>query len=783
MIERLSAVGNLRAKIMIIGEAPRESELQSGVPFSGAAGNTLAESLLRVGIRSNECYMTYAYKSLPPAGEVSSMIAGKKSDITPSHVLLFNRMVLPPLAEACEELWREVATVGPNVIIALGNLPLFFLTGEWGITSWRGSVMPTISLPEGLTYRPKVIPTYSPSMLFVNPSWIPIFQHDLAKASRQSTSCDLPPTVERFLVGPTFPEALSVLSQLHSQLETADSGMKLAVDIETRLGHMTCLGIAWSGEEAICIPFTALRSAAHYWEEEQEATIAFALYQILTHRNARIVGQNFHYDTQYIHRWLHFIPNFFRDTMLAQHSMYSTLPKSLDFLSSMYRENHIYWKHENESWEYNCRDAAITFEVDEQQQLFVDKMGLREQHDFQQSLFRPVLRTMLRGIRVNTSLRAQFALDLQDAIAEKQAYLNDVCGEELNIRSPTQMQRFFYQSLGQREVHARRTGNSTTDEEALRKISSREPLLLPITSAISDLRSLGVFYSTFVSAPLDLDQRIRCMFNIAGTATYRFSSAKNAFGTGLNLQNIPSTKGEGNLPNVRALFVPDPGMTFFDLDLSSADLQIVAWESGEEELKAMLKAGRDPYTEVAREFYKDPSIVKKDPRRQLFKSFCHGTHYNGTAKGLAERLGLAVHEAERTQKWYFGKFPGIKKWQDRVKWSVRSKRMIENVFGYRCYFFDRITEETMNEAMAWIPQSTVAILINKAYVQIHNQFPEAEILLQVHDSLAGQFPKTLGDWAKSRIIKLAEFPLPYPNDPLIIPVGVKTSDVSWGDCA
>jgi hypothetical protein len=33
-----------------------------------------------------------------------------------------------------------------------------------------------------------------------------------------------------------------------------------------------------------------------------------------------------------------------------------------------------------------------------------------------------------------------------------------------------------------------------------------------------------------------------------------------------------------------------------------------------------------------------------------------------------------------------------------------------------------------------------------------------------------------------QIVAKAEIELPYPGDPLIIPVGVKTSTVSWGGC-
>ena len=108
--------------------------------------------------------------------------------------------------------------------------------------------------------------------------------------------------------------------------------------------------------------------------------------------------------------------------------------------------------------------------------------------------------------------------------------------------------------------------------------------------------------------------------------------------------------------------------------------------------------------------------------------------------------------------------------------------MVENVFGYRCYFFDRIEGTIFNQAAAWIPQSTVSCLINRGYINIYNNLKEVQVLLQVHDSLAGQFPSHLGQWAVDRIIAECSIPLPYEGDPLTVPVGIKTSKVSWGDC-
>jgi len=782
--------GPAPAKIMIVGEAPGEREVHEGIPFVGYAGQELSKMLAEAGINRNECFLTNVCRVRPPGNDIGAFVALRKSDITPQHGIIRDKYVMPAVWEGIEALTREIEMVRPNVIIAFGNLASWALTGNWGIMSWRGSVL-ECDLKTSLDYKPKVVPAYHPAAVMRQWSWRQIVVHDLRRAKTQAGFPGIIRPDYQFITRPTFEQAEYYLHQLLSLVEARPT--KLSVDIETRAGHIACIGIAWSKLAALCIPLMCVERQAGYWSEGEELTIYQLTQRLLTHPNAEVVGQNFLYDAQYFYRHLHYIPRLVRDTMLAQHVCFSNMQKGLDFLSSMYCEHHEFWKDEGKEWDektgedqlwvYNCKDAVITYEVDEVEQRNVDLMKLREVHDFQQRLFWPVLRTMNKGIRVDHAKRAEFAMTLFDEIAKREQWMCDTLGYPVNIKSPKQMKELFYDQFGQRPVISRKTGGITCDDEALGKIADREPLLKPLVRKIQELRSLGVFLSTFVNAPLDIDGRMRCSFNIAGTETYRFSSSTNAFGTGLNLQNIPKGGGgsELELPNVRSLFIPDPGYTFFDIDLSSADLRIVVWEADEPEMKAMLREGLDPYTEVAKEFYHDPSLTKKDPRRQLFKAFCHGTNYLGTAKGLAERLGLSVSEAEKTQKWYFSKFPRIKRWQDDLKDQVTKRRFVENVFGYRCYFFDRIEGTIFNQAAAWIPQSTVACLINRAYVEIDRTMPEVDILLQVHDSLAGQFP-THGttDWA-SLIVQKAEIALPY-SDPLIIPIGIKTSTRSWGDC-
>lgn len=793
----IESIGPSTARIALVGEYPSEQDLLKHQPFCSGAGFELSKMLAEAGTHRESCYMTLVCNDRIPRGRLEGIIAMTQKERTPQHVLWNGKYVLPCVIQGAARLVKELSLVKPNVVCAFGNLALWVLTGEWGVTSWRSSIMESTLIP-GL----KVIPAISPNQLFGQWKVRPLIVHDLKRVVRQSHSPAIIRSNYSTVIRPSFTKAMETLDMLIAMAKAPrDDKLKLGTDIETRAGHIACIAFAWTNTDSLCIPLMCQHDSNGYWPEEEEAQLVFKMCELM--RLVKVVGQNFNYDAQYIYRHWHFIAPDVVDTMIQQHSCFSNMEKNLSFLSSMYLEDHLHWKDdrtnwiegpkgegEDRYWIYNCTDSMRTLAINEVLDKVIPAMGLTDVNDFQQSLAYPVLQTMLRGIRVDMAARMKLSGELLQGVTDRESWMLEVIGKEINIKSPKQMAEFFYTEMGQKEIRQRRADGSmsvTTNDEALHKIAEREPILGNITRKIAELRSLGVFHSTFVQAPLDIDGRIRTSFNICGTETYRFASSKNAFGTGLNCQNIPKggeTEGGGlELPNVRNLFVPDPGYTFFDIDLDSADLRIVTWESDCKWMKEHFAAGRKPYVEVMKEYYHNQAMTKHSHPREygMFKALCHGTNYLGTPDGIAPRIGLLVHECERIQKWYFGLAPEIKAWQEEIKKQVTKRRYVQNVFGYRNYFFDKIEGTIFNQAVAWIPQSSVACLINRGYVNISNNLPEVEVLLQVHDSLAGQFQSVYGNWALRRIVEEAQIALPYP-EPLVIPVGVVSSTKSWGEC-
>lgn len=540
-------VGPAPARIMIVGEHWSPDDERACQPFQGSAGNEFGRMLHEAGIMASECYMTNVVNARPPGNDLGAWVAAKKKDITPAHVDFEGKWVLPIVQEGVERLRREIALVQPNVVVAFGNLAFWALTGAWGVLKWRGSQLQS---REGL----KVIPTLHPKAILAQWEHRAAVVTDLKRAAKECGKREYTNTPKwEFLVRPSFHQAYDILKTLLGRAERSPEPIWIDFDLETRAGHIACAGISWSLTEAVCIPFMCVENKEGYWQVDEEAVLVYNIYRLLTHPKVNVRGQNLLYDAQYTYRHWHFVPRVKQDTMISHHTMFAGLPKRLDYQASLYCDHYVYWKDdgktwtkelsEDQLWKYNCIDCVRTREVGEVELKSIASMGLNPVEDFQQALFWPVLRAMQLGVRIDTKRRAILAMELQEELSRREEFFVEVLGHTLNPRSSPQMAKLFYSDLNIPPIYSRpkkgQPAHLTCDEEALEKIKTKEPILIPLINIILQYRQIGVFLSTFILMPLDHDQRMRCSYNICGTETYRFSSSQNAFGSGGNLQNLP----------------------------------------------------------------------------------------------------------------------------------------------------------------------------------------------------------------------------------------------------
>lgn len=554
------------ADVLIVGEAPGSDEIRKGEPFVGKSGQELTRMLHEAGLIRTACRIVNVTSYRPPGNDISHFFPSAKAAAgIPNAKLINGRYCTPEIAAGLMKLKAEIARTKPKVIIPLGDTALWALTGLSGIGSWRGSVLRHSE--SGAT----IVPTYHPAGVLRMWSWRFIAVNDLRRAAHYTTAA-YPERELKLNAEPTYVEVISTLKRLMLELDTSwgtekilavgeGTRLRVAVDIETRANHIDCIGIAWSATDAMCIPLCRMADTSSYWTLDEEADILRHLRHFLLHPQVDVVGQNFLYDAMYFARYYGWYPTPYLDTMIAHAVAFPGIPKSLDFLSSLYLDDHLYWKAERKEadtkvsdlqrWEYNCKDCIATWRVVDPILESIAKGDLTEPLKHEMALFDPLMQTMMRGTRIDQKLRSTLALELMDVRAEYERWFLQFSPvwEDVELvksktaqpwyNSPKQQQKIFYEILHQKVQRNRKTGKPSVDDEALARVMKAEPLLAKLCTKLLEYRSIGVFLSTFVEARYDKDNRARTAYNPVGTETFRFNSKIDAFGRGLNLQNIP----------------------------------------------------------------------------------------------------------------------------------------------------------------------------------------------------------------------------------------------------
>ncbi len=556
------------ASIWLIGEAPGADEVSSGRPFSGASGYELNKMLNEAGIDRGACFATNVCHVRPPSyqkngkwvhNDIDQFFASATVARLEGLSLLNRRFPREPITAGIEHLRRLLQDHRPHLIIALGNTPLWALTGELGITKWRGSVIQAEGRPS------KVLPTFHPADVLRAWTHRPIVVQDLRRAAREAEYPEIRRPHWEFTVAPSLSDVLEWF-----QTYANDSDSPLVCDTEG-WGRVDCVGFASDSTHAICIPFThpAELASPHYWTPEDEFTVTQACRTVLSSRP--IIFHNALWDCQVIARRWALLPLLHSDTMVMQHVAFPGLlggkidpvtgrvdkkgsSLSLSFIASMYCDYYRYWKDdgrtfdpsihdERQYWRYNCEDCVRTFECWNALTTIIDRSHLREQLNFEMRLFAPVLSMMFRGMRYDSTACGQQRQWFTGEINRTQEWLDSAVGFHLNPDSTPQMRALFYDDLRVPQLRNRKTGALTLDDPALTTIAIRNPLLRPLVAQIQNYRTLDTLRAALDAAPSP-DGRMRNALNIAGVETFRFSSNETAFGEGGNLQNIKRTDGD-----------------------------------------------------------------------------------------------------------------------------------------------------------------------------------------------------------------------------------------------
>ena len=358
----------------------------------------------------------------------------------------------------------------------------------------------------------------------------------------------------------------------------------------------------------------------------------------------------------------------------------------------------------------------------------------------------PVLYRMEKaGVTIDREQLEQFGAMLATRITACEELIFSYSEEPFNINSTKQLGELLFEKLGLPPVKKTKTGYST-NADVLEKLRSKHPII----PAIMDYRMLTKLKSTYADGlmkTIDSDGRIRTTFQNLVTATGRLSSTEP------NLQNIPVRTDLG--AEIRKMFIPKDGYVLVDADYSQIELRVLAHIAKDETMQAAFAGGMDIHTVTASQvFGVAPDAVTALQRRHA-KAVNFGIVYGISEFSLAEDIGVSRYEAKAYIDSYLANYHGVREYMKQVVAEARENGYTKTLYGRRRYIPEltssnyNIRQGAERIALNTPIQGTAADLIKMAMIRVDavlsQKYPQAKLLLQVHDELIVECPDEIAE--------------------------------------
>lgn len=395
----------------------------------------------------------------------------------------------------------------------------------------------------------------------------------------------------------------------------------------------------------------------------------------------------------------------------------------------------------------NTHIASIAKSIDAVKPLMEKELESHQQMNLLKDLELPLARILSKmeeiGIYTDVNDLQRMQQELQEKLELLVQRIHDAAGEEFNINSPKQLGVVLFETLKLPVIKKTKTGYSTA-VDVLEQLQNEHPII----NDILEYRQLAKLQSTYVEGlqkVISNDKRIHTRFNQTLAQTGRLSSVDP------NLQNIPIRLEEGR--KIRKAFKPSSeDSVILSADYSQIELRVLAHITQDDSLKEAFIHGQDIHTATARKVFGVEAEEVTDLMRRQAKAVNFGIVYGISDYGLSQSLNITRKEAKIFIDDYLASFPGVKQYMSDIVKDAKANGYVETLLHRRRYIPD-ITSRNFNlrgfaerTAMNTPIQGSAADIIKLAMVEFDKQVQhtsyKAKLLLQVHDELIFEVPKS-----------------------------------------
>jgi DNA polymerase-1 len=209
------------------------------------------------------------------------------------------------------------------------------------------------------------------------------------------------------------------------------------------------------------------------------------------------------------------------------------------------------------------------------------------------------------------------------------------------------------------------------------------------------------------------------------------------------LQTLP--KGDDV---VRRAFLPkDENHVIVTSDLDQVEFRMFASLSSDKNLIDLFNRadaiGSDPFTEIGREIYNDPTMERSDKRRGLIKGTVYGRLYGAGVAKQAITAGVAEPQMRAVSDAFDLRFPGMSYFQKQVE-DAGMRRLREEGQGYVYTWTGRrlpCDEDRVYTLVNYLIQGGAAEVFKSNLVKLDQADLTELLIVPVHDEIVLNAPR------------------------------------------
>jgi|TARA_R110000782_G_scaffold74745_1_gene149313 DNA polymerase-1 len=391
-------------------------------------------------------------------------------------------------------------------------------------------------------------------------------------------------------------------------------------------------------------------------------------------------------------------------------------------------------------WAYGALDPVLTMRLWEKfWPKFCPGADYSQAYELEMNTRRIVTRMELNGARVDLDYSQKKHDELVGYTEDVRSWAKSTYNG-LAIGSNQQLVAQL-EELGAEITARTETGQKSASADQLKLLVIHgTPEVQQLAETTLKYRKAGKLASTYFSNFLEnnVNGFVHPSVKTMGARTGRMSIQNPA------LQTLP--KGDDT---VRRAFLPkDDDHVIITSDLDQVEFRMFASLSQDENLiNLFLNAdatGSDPFTEIGREIYQDPSMQKSDKRRALIKGVVYGRLYGAGVAKQALTAGVPEDQMRAVSNEFDVRFPGMQEFQKAVEERGLSRLKTEGQ-GYVTTWTHRrlpCDDDRVYTLVNYLIQGGAAEVFKSNLVKLDQADLTELLIVPVHDEIVLNAPRS-----------------------------------------